>query len=77
MEKDKCVLCGKETPYTKETHIDYRSGYIEGAGQLCNDCYNNDSDRDLVTVPKSYFKKYSNNFDLGEKLRSYYYTNYR
>ena len=37
--KDKCNCCGVETPYDKETHIDNRIGYIEGAGQLCLDCY--------------------------------------
>jgi hypothetical protein len=40
-EYDKCVLCGKETPYTKSTHIDLREGYVEGAGQGCyqpNEC---------------------------------------
>lgn len=39
--KDKCVLCGKESPYTIDTHIDYRIGYVEGAGQGCfqpNNC---------------------------------------
>ena len=35
MSKDKCVLCGKETPYDKETTIDKRRGYIEGCGQTC------------------------------------------
>ena len=35
MAKDKCVLCGKETPYDKETHVDMRRGYIEGCGQTC------------------------------------------
>lgn len=39
MDKDKCVLCEKDTPYTKETHIDYRLNYIEGAGQMCEGCY--------------------------------------
>jgi hypothetical protein len=34
-EYDKCVSCGKETPYTKSTHIDLREGYVEGAGQGC------------------------------------------
>lgn len=38
MAKDKCVMCGKETKYDETTHIDFRSNYIEGAGQLCNDC---------------------------------------
>jgi hypothetical protein len=37
--KDKCVSCGCETPYDKMDHIDFRLGYVEGAGQLCLDCY--------------------------------------
>lgn len=32
---DKCVICGRQSPYTIDTHIDYRVGYIEGAGQGC------------------------------------------
>ena len=38
---DKCVICGRQSPYTIDTHIDYRVGYIEGAGQGCfmgNNC---------------------------------------
>lgn len=34
-ELDKCVICGKETPYLRSTHIDYRIGYVEGGGQGC------------------------------------------
>jgi hypothetical protein len=34
-QHDKCVICGKETPYLKSTHIDYRIGYVEGGGQGC------------------------------------------
>ena len=34
-EKDKCVICGKETPYLRSTHIDMRIGYVEGGGQGC------------------------------------------
>ena len=37
--KDKCVNCKRETLYSKETHIDHRLGYVEGAGQMCLDCY--------------------------------------
>ena len=37
--KEKCVVCNQETPYTKDTHVDYRQYYVEGAGQLCEDCY--------------------------------------
>ena len=32
---DKCVICGKETPYLRSTHIDMRVGYVEGGGQGC------------------------------------------
>ena len=35
-EYDKCVICGRETSYKKNTHIDLRVGYIEGAGQTCD-----------------------------------------
>ena len=40
-QKDKCINCKKDTLYSKEEHIDFRLGYIEGAGQLCLDCYDN------------------------------------
>ena len=39
MEKEKCVLCGKETPYYLSDNIDMRYCYVEGAGQLCKECY--------------------------------------
>ena len=39
-EYDRCVICNKETPYLRSTHIDMRYCYIEGSGQLCEDCYN-------------------------------------
>jgi hypothetical protein len=32
---DHCVICGKETPYLRSTHIDLREGYVEGGGQGC------------------------------------------
>lgn len=32
---DKCVVCGKVSPYKTTTHIDLRIGYVEGAGQGC------------------------------------------
>ena len=38
-EMDKCVNCGKDTPYAKHIHINFREHYIEGAGQLCKECY--------------------------------------
>ena len=39
-KKDKCVSCKKETQYDEFDHIDFRNFYIEGAGQLCPECYN-------------------------------------
>jgi len=36
-QKDLCALCGKESPYDSQTHIEDRVGYIEGAGQTCFD----------------------------------------
>ncbi|HOK20686.1 MAG TPA: hypothetical protein PLX73_00975 [Candidatus Paceibacterota bacterium] len=38
-EKDRCVVCAKQTPYTKKVHINLRRYYVEGAGQLCQRCY--------------------------------------
>lgn len=38
-EKDKCITCGGETPYHMDVNIDYRNFYIEGAGQMCQNCY--------------------------------------
>jgi len=32
---DKCVVCGKVSPYKTTTHIALRVGYVEGAGQGC------------------------------------------
>jgi uncharacterized protein YlaI len=37
---DKCILCDKETEFPKDTLIEKRSWYVEGSGQLCEDCYN-------------------------------------
>mgnify|MGYP006270654727 FL=1 len=35
VEFDHCVICGKRSPYTRNTHIDQRIGYVEGGGQGC------------------------------------------
>jgi hypothetical protein len=34
-----CVTCDTETPYKITDHIDMRQHYVEGAGQLCKDCW--------------------------------------
>lgn len=38
-KKDPCVSCGKITEYPTQMPIELRNWYIEGAGQLCEDCY--------------------------------------
>ncbi len=38
MEKDACVICGTETVYDPETPVEQRLNYVEGTGQLCQNC---------------------------------------
>lgn len=37
--KDLCMMCESETEYSHDVSIEYRMGYVEGAGQLCKNCY--------------------------------------
>lgn len=78
MPNENCILCGKETTVDVNTHIDFRTGYIEGAGQLCMECYRNGSPsaREHITIPKHWIKDYSNDLELGQKVRRFYYQNY-
>lgn len=48
-EKDKCVKCNEPTKYTRDTPIHLREGYIEGAGQLCAECF-----RLIYSTPADY-----------------------
>ena len=34
-----CVCCNKQLKITRNQEIAFRTFYIEGAGQLCYDCY--------------------------------------
>ena len=70
MAKDKCILCGAETPYDEETHIHSRNGYIEGAGQLCKNCSNGSN----IVVPSSFIEHIPNDQELGETIRTIYFT---
>ena len=36
---ERCVCCNNFTPYLTSDSIYIRSGYIEGVGQFCQDCY--------------------------------------
>lgn len=75
---DNCVLCGKVTQYKTSTHIDMRSGYVEGVGQLCGNCNSagSPSSRELITIPKDWVNQMPNDADLGAAVRSYYWKNY-
>ena len=39
--KDKCVICGVDSLYDIDEHINFRIGYIKGSGQLCLNCFDN------------------------------------
>jgi hypothetical protein len=67
-----CIQCGVETDTLKTTHIDFRTGYIEGAGQLCRMCYMA-SDRNLITIDERTILDTPNNDELGAKVRKKYY----
>ena len=52
-EKDKCILCGEETPYKKNEHIDFRDFYIYGVGQLCRKCFDESLHERVNSLPHS------------------------
>ena len=73
-------MCGKKTTVSKTTHIDFRDGYIEGAGQLCIKCWNKDeepialdSHRNLFTVSEYTVLSTPNDQELGNKVRQLYW----
>ena len=53
---EKCVNCGRNTGYSINDHVDVRKTYVEGAGQLCSECF--------VEVYKKVHKK---DADIDEK----------
>ena len=77
MPNEICILCGEETTVDINTHVDYRTGYIEGAGQLCVKCYTNGSDREHITIPKRFINNYPNDMELGSKVREFFYNSYK
>jgi|688.fasta_scaffold27735_14 hypothetical protein len=36
---EKCIVCNVETNVPQSLHVDYRNHYIDGAGQLCHECF--------------------------------------
>ena len=67
-----CVMCGEETTTLKTTHVDFRYGYVEGAGQLCRQCYMGE-DRNLITVNSRTILDTPNDAELGAKVRELYW----
>ena len=39
LEMETCILCGKTLNTPKDMHISARRHYIEGAGQVCHECF--------------------------------------
>jgi fatty acid/phospholipid biosynthesis enzyme len=37
--KDVCVSCGKTTDVDSSARVEMRPHYVEGAGQLCPECW--------------------------------------
>jgi len=74
-EYEDCILCGDKTDVLRSTHIDFRTGYIEGAGQLCIKCWNKGTDRRHMAVPMSMVYDTPNDQELGAKVRQLYYEN--
>lgn len=38
-DREYCIICGRKTGYRRFQPIDSRQYYIYGAGQLCQECY--------------------------------------
>ena len=74
-EFDHCVLCGVETVYKRSTHIDMRHGYIEGAGQLCPNCYSRGTEHGAIAVDYNTILGTPNDQELGSKVRKLYWLN--
>lgn len=74
-EYDHCVICGKQSPYKKSTHIDLRLGYVEGAGQTCFEPHmcSQERSRRLLTVSEELVYSTPNDYELGEKVRQIYW----
>jgi recombinational DNA repair protein (RecF pathway) len=39
VETEKCVDCGVDTKIPITRNVDTRAYYVEGAGQLCKECF--------------------------------------
>jgi hypothetical protein len=67
-----CIMCGKKTTTLKTAHVDFRYGYVEGAGQLCRQCYLGEN-RNLITIEGRTILDTPNDSELGAKVRELYW----
>jgi hypothetical protein len=74
-EFEYCILCGVETSVKISTHIDMRHGYIEGAGQLCSNCYSRGTEHGAIAVDYNTILGTPNDQELGSKVRKLYWLN--
>jgi len=77
MTKDHCIVCGVETSYDSETHIDVRLGYIEGAGQLCSNCWSRGTEHGAIAIDYNIILETPNDQELGAKVRELYWRSKR
>jgi hypothetical protein len=72
---DVCVLCGKQSPYKRSTHIDHRIGYVEGAGQGCFEPHmcSQERSRNLLAISEELIYSTPNDQELGAKVRQMYF----
>lgn len=49
-ELEECIVCGIETNEPIDKHIDYRSFYVEGAGQLCEECFGTINNKKYIPI---------------------------
>lgn len=84
---EKCVICGEDTRYRFNDHVDFRFNYVDGAGQLCDKCANKEHreiteveplgtanpSHMLILVDETTILYTPNDAELGAKVRKIYW----
>jgi hypothetical protein len=73
MANETCILCASETPYHLDVNIEYRTGYIEGAGQLCERSWDKGTKPTSILISTQTIKDTPNDMELGKLVRSLYH----
>lgn len=47
---EKCIVCDIVTDTPKNLDVNYRSNYIEGAGQLCKNCFDSIDNKKYIPI---------------------------